>query len=294
LEPYHGSIQELVLKIREKINSEAQLNVSIFVGERVRGLKALKKSYKSSLVAMNYRFYKGENSIIFYNEIQRIPFNYDLKEVLYFSVLVEAVENNKTKEIYTQVDTIFRKLVELFLAPEIIQVYLNNFALEIMKIITQMDGNVDELIKEFSVLNMDIDKITINELKEVLTRFCVKGAAYIKTLRSRQSIGTIAKVEDYIRQNFRDDITLKGIAEKFYMNPVYLGQLFKKTFGIYFNDYLHNLRVEEAKKLLRRTEMKVYEIAEDVGYRDTDYFVSRFVKVVNMTPSQYKKSITGS
>jgi two-component system response regulator YesN len=141
---------------------------------------------------------------------------------------------------------------------------------------------------------MDIDKITINELKEVLTRFCVKGAAYIKTLRSRQSIGTIAKVEDYIRQNFRDDITLKGIAEKFYMNPVYLGQLFKKTFGIYFNDYLHNLRVEEAKKLLRRTEMKVYEIAEDVGYRDTDYFVSRFVKVVNMTPSQYKKSITGS
>jgi two-component system response regulator YesN len=294
LEPYHGSIQELVLKIREKINREAQLNVSIFVGERVRGLKALKKSYKSSLVAMNYRFYKGENSIIFYNEIQRIPFNYDLKEVLYFSVLVEAVENNKTKEIYTQVDTIFRKLVELFLAPEIIQVYLNNFALEIMKIITQMDGNVDELIEEFSVLNMDIDKITINELKEVLTRFCVKGAAYIKTLRSRQSIGTIAKVEDYIRQNFRDDITLKGIAEKFYMNPVYLGQLFKKTFGIYFNDYLHNLRVEEAKKLLRRTEMKVYEIAEDVGYRDTDYFVSRFVKVVNMTPSQYKKSITGS
>ena len=39
-----------------------------------------------------------------------------------------------------------------------------------MKIITQMDGNVDELIKEFSVLNMDIDKITINELKEVLNK----------------------------------------------------------------------------------------------------------------------------
>ena len=154
---------------------------------------------------------------------------------------------------------------------------MNNFALEIMKIITQMDGNVDELIKEFSVLNMDIDKITINELKEVLTRFCVKGAAYIKTLRSRQSIGTIAKVEDYIRQNFRDDITLKGIAEKFYMNPVYLGQLFKKTFGIYFNDYLHNLRVEEAKKLLEERD-EGYEIAEDVGYRDTDYFVSRLLK----------------
>ena len=294
LEPYSGSIQELALRIREKINCEARLNVSIFIGEQVRGLRSLKASYKSSLIAMNYRFYKGENSIIFYKDIKGISFNYDLKEVQRIPLLVEAIEKNNTVEIYTQVDTLFRKLASLFLAPELVQVYLNNFTLEIMKIITQMDGNVDELIEEFSVLNMDMDKVTINELREVLTRFCVKGAAYIKTLRNRQSIGTIAKVEEYIRQNFREDITLKGMAEKFYMNPVYLGQLFKKTFGVYFNDYLNTLRVEEAKKLLRRTEMKVYEVAERVGYRDTDYFVSRFAKAVNMTPSQYKKSISGS
>ncbi|HZJ57300.1 MAG TPA: helix-turn-helix domain-containing protein, partial [Clostridia bacterium] len=293
LDQYHGNMEELAQRIREKINLEAQIDASVFVGEQVKGLKALGRSHKSSLTAMHHRFFRGGNCIIFYDEIKGITFNYGFKEVLSFPALVEAIENDKADEVYSQVDALFIKLIKLFLAPEIIQAYLNNFALEIAKIITQMDGNMDELVEEFTVLNMDIDKITIDVLKEVLTRFCIKGAAYIKTLRERQSMGPIAKVEDYIRQNFREDITLKGIAEEFFMNPVYLGQLFKKTFGIYFSDYLHNLRVEEAKKLLRRTDMKVYEIAADVGYRDTDYFVSRFAKEVNMTPSQYKKSLIG-
>ena len=58
-------------KDTEKINAKHSL-MSPSCRRAVRP-KALKKSYKSSLVAMNYRFYKGENSIIFYNEIQKIP-----------------------------------------------------------------------------------------------------------------------------------------------------------------------------------------------------------------------------
>lgn len=96
------------------------------------------------------------------------------------------------------------------------------------------------------------------------------------------------KIKNYIDQNFRRNINLKVIANHFYMNPAYLGQLFKKNFGIYFNEYILQLRIAEARKLLRQTDMRVYEIAERIGFNNADYFVSQFEKLARMTPIEYR------
>ena len=99
---------------------------------------------------------------------------------------------------------------------------------------------------------------------------------------------TCAKFE-YIRKNFKNDIYLKSIADKFNMNSVYLGQLFKKEYGIYFNDYFNQLRIEEAKKLLVKTDMKIYEIAKSIGYCNKEYFVNKFVMITSISPTQFRK-----
>ncbi|MNP16727.1 Bifunctional transcriptional activator/DNA repair enzyme AdaA [compost metagenome] len=72
------------------------------------------------------------------------------------------------------------------------------------------------------------------------------------------------------------------------MNPVYLGQLFKKTYGIYFNDFLQQLRIHEAKRLLRQTDLRIYEVSERVGFGNRDYFVTKFEKMEGVTPSVYR------
>jgi two-component system response regulator YesN len=84
---------------------------------------------------------------------------------------------------------------------------------------------------------------------------------------------------------------LKTISKRFYMNPVYLGQLFKKTYGVYFNEYLLQIRIAEAKRQLRQTDRKVYEIAASVGFGNADYFVCQFEKVEGRTPTEYKNAI---
>lgn len=99
------------------------------------------------------------------------------------------------------------------------------------------------------------------------------------------------RVEEYIRNHFNEDLNLKSIADRFYVNSVYLGQLFRKHFGLYFKDYLHRLRMEEAKKLLKGTELKVYEIAAAVGYSDPNYFVSKFKKITQYTPLEYREHV---
>lgn len=93
-------------------------------------------------------------------------------------------------------------------------------------------------------------------------------------------MGVLAKIEAFIHEHYRENISLKLLGEQFYMNSAYLGQIFKKHFSISFSDYLNQLRIEEAARLLRRTDQRVYEIATMVGYRDSDYFISRFEKLM--------------
>jgi two-component system response regulator YesN len=67
--------------------------------------------------------------------------------------------------------------------------------------------------------------------------------------------------------------------------------LFKKTYGVYFNDFLLDLRIREAKRLLRQTDMRIYEIAAEVGFSNPEYFAAQFEKVVNMTPKEYRSAL---
>ena len=102
------------------------------------------------------------------------------------------------------------------------------------------------------------------------------------------SSGVIYGVKAYIEAHFREEISLKSIAALFYMNPVYLGQLFRRTFGLLFNEFLLGVRIAEAKKLLRSTDRLVYEIGEQVGFNTPSYFVAQFEKLEGATPSQFR------
>ena len=76
-----------------------------------------------------------------------------------------------------------------------------------------------------------------------------------------------------------------------FRSPVYLGQLFKKTYGIYFNDFLLQIRVGEAKRLLRQTDLRIYEIADQIGFSNSDYFVTQFERIEKMSPSEYRNKL---
>lgn len=65
--------------------------------------------------------------------------------------------------------------------------------------------------------------------------------------------------------------------------------MFKNEVGENFNTYLDKVRIKEAKTLLLGEQLKVYEVSEKVGYKNIDYFHSKFKKYVGMSPMNYKK-----
>lgn len=97
------------------------------------------------------------------------------------------------------------------------------------------------------------------------------------------------KAVAYVEEHFREPITLKDVAGACYVNAAYLGRCFQKTTGTSFRQYLTNLRMEEAKRLLMRTDKKVYEIAEEAGFGESKYFVMKFTESMGCTPAEYRK-----
>jgi len=143
------------------------------------------------------------------------------------------------------------------------------------------------------MLHWDHYPLTLTKIHDIFTAFVLESAELILSLHSDNAKGVIHQVKKYIERHFGENITLKDIADDFYMNPVYLGQLFKKTYGIYFKDYILQVRINAAKKMLRQTDMRVYQVAESVGIGNADYFVTQFEKIVGMTPTQYRNKIFG-
>lgn len=108
--------------------------------------------------------------------------------------------------------------------------------------------------------------------------------------------GMSREIEAAVRlmeKNYNKDVTLKQISSLVGLTPNYLSNLFKKELGVNFSDYLKSLRIELAKKLLMKTSLKSYEIAEKTGFIDNTYFCKVFKKTTGKSPNEFRKHPEG-
>jgi len=93
----------------------------------------------------------------------------------------------------------------------------------------------------------------------------------------------------YIHEHYVEDMTLADLADKVFISRNYLSIIFKNMTGETFNNYLTRVRIEKAKELLMERKMLVYEVAEQVGYKNVPYFSTLFKKFTGMNPTELAK-----
>lgn len=102
----------------------------------------------------------------------------------------------------------------------------------------------------------------------------------------------LKKVMDYIQEHHSDPgFSIKILADYVYLTPTYLSNLFKKKTGITIGQYLVDVRIEHAKRLMKDPQLKFYQVSAAVGYEDANYFAKIFKKKTGLTPSEYKESL---
>lgn len=114
--------------------------------------------------------------------------------------------------------------------------------------------------------------------------------ATIDIVRSKQNAGSRSVVEQsllYIKKHIGEDLSLEGIADRFFLNQTYFSRLFKQYTGTTFTDYLIEQRMEKAKELLSLGRFKVYEVSQMIGYRSEKYFFRIFKQYAGCSPAEY-------
>ncbi|MDG0791284.1 AraC family transcriptional regulator [Cohnella ginsengisoli] len=100
----------------------------------------------------------------------------------------------------------------------------------------------------------------------------------------------LTDVKAYIEQHYKANITLEGAASKVFMNPYYFSSFFKKHTGMNFKQYLTEVRMKQAIKLLLHTDLMIYQIAEEVGYNNARQFSDMFKKHSGKLPQEFRAS----
>jgi two-component system response regulator YesN len=211
-------------------------------------------------------------------------------EIAYLNTIVEAFDDLDPERLKTAIEMAFTYFAAVQPPPEILKMYVINVIYHSIGLINEMNGASAELLGKYNLRQLDQKKTTPQELKRILQNYCAECCVYLKSLKDRDSQINIYKIEEYLRENFKRNLTIKEIAKNFYLHPAYLGQLFLKKFGISFNEYLHKVRIEEAMRMMDAATMKTYEIAMEVGYNNYHNFLQNFEKYAGAKPAEYRKS----
>ncbi|ANS75580.1 hypothetical protein AWM70_14050 [Paenibacillus yonginensis] len=116
----------------------------------------------------------------------------------------------------------------------------------------------------------------------------VDGYMQVEKKRHHQQHNLIRRIAAFIEERLQENWTVKQLAEQFSLNASYLSVLFKREMGKTLSEFIQETRIQRARKLLQDPNIKVYEVAEQVGLQTTAYFTYLFKKTVGCTPQEYR------
>lgn len=99
------------------------------------------------------------------------------------------------------------------------------------------------------------------------------------------------EIISYIKENYRRDLSLHDVAERLHFSEVYFCKFFKNNFNVNFTSYITNLRIDEAKELLKDPDINIKDVGIQVGYPDPNYFAKVFKRITGQSPSDYRITI---
>lgn len=143
-------------------------------------------------------------------------------------------------------------------------------------------------LKSTNLLRNIETAVTWNELKQAYGDV-MQVVAGTKTKREDISNFVIKRAIDYIREHYQEGITQEEVSRELEITPEYLSTLFNREMGINFSTFLKQFRMSHAKRLLKGTEMKIYEIAKATGYSDPKYFQRVFKEEIGVSPGEYRQ-----
>ncbi|MCR5328054.1 MAG: response regulator [Saccharofermentans sp.] len=263
--------------------------VRIYCGEPVPELADLYKSYDTCRRLKSIAGFHNTKKLYFSEELEDNHSSIVLcKDTI--DEIISSIEKNDQAEIEAVIEKFYEELKGKEGNNRAFDLNINYLLFQLIHLASELDDTVnqEEIVQYIS--EQASDDAFLRGSHEHLKKFATEYAAYLSELRKSVSHGILAVVEAEIRKNYAENISLKDLGDKYHINSSYLGQVFRKKYGMSFKNYLTNYRIKEAARQIINTDKKINRIAEEVGYKDSDYFIRKFIEIEGCTPSKYRKT----
>lgn len=284
------TLEQRISVIHDKLRYLYRFDFQASIGSTVSGFQYLHDSYLSANHALGYCNILGNNNIIGSNNLPKTDHPVWQTEWPSYREIMDLLITEKLDDIH---NTLGKYLGQLTYNPHNSIHYTRQKSVELQALLLscaqELGINTDSLIEEpdstytqiLSAANVfDIRKIILNSAQTIIET--------IQSKRKDSKNRALRSAKQYINSNYANPhLDLAAVSEFVSLSPNYMAQLFHRYENCSFTEYLNRVRIEQAQKKLLTTHMRIYEVAEAVGFQNSKYFFQVFKQITGMRPREF-------
>lgn len=284
----YSMLKKMIFDLIMKINRITNTRFAAFISSFYITLNELHKAYNEAVEISDLLFFL-HNEIVFSSDIIKYKININDNILPETDSYFASIQTNNTEQVFKNIDNIFMNLKTILNKKNIVVSFIFELLIKTKKII--QEKNIELLSHD------DIFKISLNELCDLKNIDGIKIYFYnfiqtvfdlIKNQKNISKSFVIEKGKEYIEANYNKNIKLSDISSYAAVSKNYFCSQFKKSTELSIWDYVTEVRIEKAKNYIINTDLKIYDIAEKVGYENPSYFCNVFKRIAGETPLEYR------
>ncbi|MFD0826497.1 helix-turn-helix domain-containing protein [Neobacillus sp. M.A.Huq-85] len=283
-------------KIKTYIHEKTGNTVTIGIGHYYEDARNLHVSYQEALQAQTYKFFAGTDSIFHIADLK--PF--ESETALLPNNEIETLANKLTVGDFVgmrqNLEKVFDKVfTQQNVDPEVLKLQILDLLTTLARSAINGGARPKDIISIHLQYARDLLMVeNTTQMKQWFSEAMKQLLDRVLDDYNEAALKSIQKAITFIDQRYVENISLEQVASHVQLSPNYFSNLFKKTTGTSFIEYMTHLRIEKAKEMLTNLNQTVYQVANAVGYHDARYFSRVFKSVCGKTPSKYRNSLLGT
>ncbi|MEK3834787.1 response regulator [Paenibacillus sp. FSL R7-0128] len=278
--------------IRRQIRSLSNLTVTIGVSNPAEGLPGIPRAYNEAGIALLYRLIEGGDKLLDYAKMKQRPNEGSGPLKWSWEILEKSITGGRGAGIGPIVEHMIEELCSTAESPESIHQQICKLLLYYYELSEELGVTESWLgSKDIRTILFEVCSLSSRqELAEQCRGLLLTLTGCIAESREMKDIDPVTVAQRYISQHYHHPLSLKEVADKVYLNPVYFSNLFKQKTGVTFSEFVTHIRMEEARRKLAFTGEKISRIAEETGFGNVRHFNRVFKNCSGLSPKAYRDS----
>lgn len=275
-------------RLHEHVLDVFQAPITMGVGNRYGELSRVGHSYLEASTAIDYKLIQGNQRVIFFDELLAQDYGDIFNPRRVLAELDIILDYGRSDLIVDAVSRITQRMkrsgLTLFQARELCYDIIRKFNACLEKHRPGSDGS------NFPDVLTLTEYITLDDISELLISASRHLRNILEAKKPEAETAMIDQIGQFIRINCVEyDFSVQKIANHFSLSLSYLSRYFKEQTGQTVMEYVHEIRIEQAKHLLLKDDCSLKNIVQQIGYYDVSSFIRKFKQTVGVTPGEYRK-----